>query len=133
MEGGLFTLTTDTHTVSEQNFCKTYGFPAANEKERQQTGLRKLVARSAVGCVKRGIPETGFVGKKKNLPFIWRGRGGGRASVCLPRVFSLYVLGAGMTGKLVKLGPNDNDHVFKPVVSNEGNMIKLSVKGRSFV
>ena len=33
MEGGSFTLTTDTHTVSEQNFCKTYGFPAANEKE----------------------------------------------------------------------------------------------------
>ena len=96
--------------MSEQNFCKTYGFPAANEKERQQTGLRKLVARSAVGCVKRGIPETGFVGKKKNLPLIWGGRGGGgRASVCLPRVFSLYVLGAGMTGKLVKLRPNPVD------------------------
>ena len=83
-----------------------------------------------MGCVKRGIPETGFVGRRKICLLFGGGCG---TSICLPRVFSLYVLGAGMTGKLVKLGPNDNDHVFKPVVSNEGNMIKLSVKGRSFV
>ena len=56
--------------------------------------LRKLVARSAMGCVKRGIPETGFVGEEKSALYL---AGGGRASVYLPRVFSLYAPGAGMT------------------------------------
>ena len=37
--------------------------------------LRKLVARSAMGCVKLVIPETGFVGEEKILSFIRRGGG----------------------------------------------------------
>ena len=54
-----------------------------------------------MGCVKRGIPETGFVEKEKSA-FHLAGGGVCRTSVCLPRVFSLYVLGAGMTEKLAK-------------------------------
>ena len=57
-----------------------------------------------MGCVERGIPETGFVEKEKSALHL---AGGGRGcvcgtSVCLPRVFSLYVLGAGMTKNFVK-------------------------------
>ena len=68
--------------------------------------LQKLVAGSAMGCVKWGIPETGFVGKEKSVLYL---AGGGRASVYLSRVFPLYAPGAGMTEKLAKLRSNPVD------------------------
>ena len=46
--------------------------------------LRKLVARSAMGCAKLVIPETGFVGEEKFC-----------LSLCAP--------GAGMTGKISEI------------------------------
>ena len=78
--------------MSEQIFCKTMGselqrkrvFCSSSIKILQQMGgevqllnwwqLRKLVARSAMGCVKLVIPETGFVGEEK---FVFHQTGGG--------------------------------------------------------
>ena len=47
-----------------------------------------------MGCAKLVIPETGFVGEEK---FVCHLTGGGVASIYLPRMFSLYAPGAGVT------------------------------------
>ena len=107
--------------MSEQIFCKTMGSEQQMKKKRvfcsssikisQQMGggrvqlpnwwrLRKLVARSAMRCAKLVIPETGFVGEEK---FVFHLTGGGGvcvASIYLPRMFSLYAPGAGVTEKI---------------------------------
>ena len=67
--------------------------------------------------------------EKKKHAFIWRGGGcvcG--ASVYLPRGFSLYAPGAGMTEKLAKLRSNPEGSELN--ISSEGDMIKLNTKGR---
>ena len=78
-----------------------------------------------MGCAKRGIPETGFVGEEKSALYLCVCV----ASVYLPRVFSLYAPGAGMTEKLAKLRSNPEGSELN--ISSEGDMIKLSMKGRS--
>ena len=59
------------------------------------------------------------------------------ASIYLPRVFSLYAPGAGMTEKLAKLKlwePREfqvRNWYVNINISSEGDIIKLSTKGRS--
>ena len=67
--------------------------------------LRKLVVRSAMGCAKLVIPETGFVGEEK---FVCHLTGGvWRRYVC--RECFIVCPGGRGDGRLVKLSPNPVD------------------------